>query len=99
MKEINDKITLDKVQHYLDLTRDARQKATPIHQQDTKEGAMLTILLKMADDYTNDANYFLETGDYIRAFGAINYAHAWIDAGIKLRLLDGHGDDHLFTLP
>ena len=38
MKEINDKITLDKVQHYLDLTRDARQKATPIHQQDTKEG-------------------------------------------------------------
>ena len=33
------------------------------------------------------------------AFGAINYAHAWIDAGVKLRLLDGHGDDELFTLP
>lgn len=37
--------------------------------------------------------------DLIRAFGAINYAHAWIDAGVKLRLLDGHGDDVLFTLP
>ena len=32
------------------------------------------------------------------AFGAINYAHAWIDAGVKLRLLNGHGDDNLFTL-
>ena len=30
---------------------------------------------------------------------AINYAHAWIDAGVKLGLLDGHGDDVLFTLP
>ena len=54
---------------------------------------MLAILLRMADDYTSDANYFMENGDYVRAFGAINYAHAWIDAGIKLRLLDGHGDD------
>jgi hypothetical protein len=35
----------------------------------------------------------------VRAFGAINYAHAWIDAGVKIGLLDGHGDDVLFTLP
>jgi hypothetical protein len=53
----------------------------------------------MADDYASDAQYFLKQGDLIRAFGAINYAHAWIDAGVKLRLLDGHGDDVLFTLP
>jgi len=55
--------------------------------------------MRMADDYTSDAGYFMEKGDYIRAFGAINYAHAWIDAAVKLRLLDGHGDDELFTLP
>ncbi len=53
----------------------------------------------MADDYTFDANHFLNSGDLVRAFGAINYAHAWIDAGVKLGLLDGHGDDVLFTLP
>ena len=99
MKKINDKITLDKVMHYLNLTKAAREKATAIHEPKSQQGQMLTILLRMADDYANDAQYFLEMGDYIRAFGAINYAHAWIDAGIKLRLLDGHGDDELFTLP
>lgn len=53
----------------------------------------------MADDYCSDAIHFREKGDYLRSFGAINYAHAWIDAGVKLGLLDGHGDDELFTLP
>jgi hypothetical protein len=53
----------------------------------------------MADDYSSDAKHFLDIGDRVRAFGAINYAHAWIDAAVKLRLLDGHDDDVLFTLP
>ena len=46
-----------------------------------------------------DGQYFMDTGDYVRSFGAINYAHAWIDAAVKLEWLDGHGDDDLFTLP
>ena len=56
-------------------------------------------MIKMCDDYQNDARYFLNNGDLVRAFGAINYAHAWIDAAVKIGLLDGHGDDRLFTLP
>lgn len=99
MKKIEDTISKEKLEHYLGLTKKARDKATPIHPGGSKESEMLAILLRMADDYTSDANYFMENGDYVRAFGAINYAHAWIDAGIKLRLLDGHGDDELFTLP
>jgi hypothetical protein len=77
----------------------AREKATRIHEEGTPEYMQLDILLRMADDYASDAKHFMDTGDYVRAFGAINYAHAWIDAGVKLRLLDGHGDDNLFTLP
>jgi len=99
VKKIEDTISKEKLEHYLGLTIKARDKATPIHSGGSKESEMLAILLRMADDYTSDANYFMENGDYVRAFGAINYAHAWIDAGIKLRLLDGHGDDELFTLP
>ena len=96
---IEDTISKEKLLHYLNLTKEARKKATAIPLEDSKEAEMLAILLRMADDYASDANYFMKNGDYIRAFGAINYAHAWIDAGIKLRLLDGHGDDELFTLP
>jgi hypothetical protein len=91
-------LTVDRVKHYLSITERARAKATTLAST-TEEESMVTTLLSMADDYASDAQYFLKQGDLIRAFGAINYAHAWIDAGVKLRLLDGHGDDVLFTLP
>ena len=97
--EISDKVTKDKLLHYLDLTKRAREKATPIPDDGSIEAGQLKIMLRMADDYASDAKHFMDNGDYVRAFGAINYAHAWIDAGVKLRLLDGHGDDVLFTLP
>lgn len=92
-------LTVERVEHYLDITRRARQKATRTVDESTEEGQKLTVMLRMADDYAADARHFLETGDLVRAFGAINYAHAWIDAGVKIGWLDGHGDDVLFTLP
>ena len=92
-------VTKEKLTHYIGLTRKARQKATPIHKEGSHESEQLQIMLRMADDYASDAQHFMDKGDYVRAIGAINYAHAWIDAGVKLRLLDGHGDDVLFTLP
>ena len=96
---VDDRVTTSKLEHYLNLTKMAREKATRIHEEGTPEYMQLDILLRMADDYASDAKHFMDSGDYVRAFGAINYAHAWIDAGVKLRLLDGHGDDNLFTLP
>ena len=96
---VDDRVTTSKLEHYLNLTKKAREKATRIHEEGTPEYMQLDILLRMADDYASDAKHFMDSGDYVRAFGAINYAHAWIDAGVKLRLLDGHGDDNLFTLP
>jgi hypothetical protein len=95
----NDIVTEEKLNHYLNLTMRARKKATPIHLEGSQESLQLEIMLKMADDYASDARHFMDNGDYVRAFGAINYAHAWIDVGVKLQLLDGHGDDELFTLP
>ncbi len=95
----NDTVTEEKLKHYLNLTKKARQKATPLPEEGTIEADQLVIILRMADDYASDAKHFMANGDFVRAFGAINYAHAWIDAGVKLRLLDGHGDDELFTLP
>jgi hypothetical protein len=96
---VDDRVTTSKLEHYLNLTKMAREKATRIHPDGTPESMQLDILLRMADDYASDARHFMNSGDYVRAFGAINYAHAWIDAGVKLRLLNGHGDDNLFTLP
>ena len=95
----DDIVTEGKIEHYLDLTKRARQKATVFPGLGEDDLSRIKIMLRMADDYYSDAKYFKDQGDYVRAFGAINYAHAWIDAGVKIGLLDGHGDDVLFTLP
>ena len=91
-------VTREKVEQYLALTAEARAKATPIAKTDV-DVARLTSMMRMCDDYQVDAKHFLEQGDLVRAFGAINYAHAWIDAAVRIGLMDGHGDDRLFTLP
>nr|AIE93372.1 hypothetical protein conserved in archaea [uncultured marine group II/III euryarchaeote AD1000_34_D01]AIE98321.1 hypothetical protein conserved in archaea [uncultured marine group II/III euryarchaeote KM3_05_F04]AIF20136.1 hypothetical protein conserved in archaea [uncultured marine group II/III euryarchaeote KM3_88_E02] len=87
------------VEKYLNLTTLARAKATPLNAPQSDEGATLADMMRMCDDYAADARHFMESGDLVRAFGAINYAHAWLDAAVRIGLLDGHGDDQLFTLP
>ena len=97
--EINDNITKSLAEKYLTLTKKARNKVSMIGNQTNEEREMVTIMLEMADNYISDASHFFSIQDYVRSYGAINYAHAWIDACVKLRLMDGHGDDELFTLP
>ena len=91
-------ITEDRVKKYISITLQARNKATPnnLSKEDLEK---LDSMMRMCDDYYSDAKYFLEKGDLVRAFGAINYSHAWIDAAVKIGLMDGHGDDVLFSLP
>ena len=99
MSEPHIEVTSELIQRYLALTAAAREKATPLYATNTPEGERLTIMMEMADSYTSDAKWFVEKGDFVRAFGAINYAHAWIDCAVKIGLMDGHGDDEMFTLP
>ena len=96
--ESNDRITKRRVLYYIKLSKEARGNATSLATTDL-ERENLTKMLRMFDDYLSDSEHFLENGDFVRAFGAVNYAHAWIDCAVKTGLLDGHGDDRLFTLP
>jgi hypothetical protein len=52
--------------------------------------------LDMAERYFSDAKHFRDQGNYILAFAAVNYAHAWLDAGARLRLFKVK-DDQLFA--
>lgn len=91
-------ITEERVKKYISTTLQARKKATP-NNLSKVDLERLDSMMRMCDDYYSDSKYFLEKGDLVRAFGAINYSHAWIDAAVKIGLMDGHGDDVLFTLP
>ena len=98
MSDEGSTVTKEKVEKYLKLTAEARAKATPIAESQ-EDIARLDSMMRMCDDYQADAKHFLESGDLVRSFGAINYAHAWIDAAVRIGLMDGHDDDRLFTLP
>ena len=94
----NNIVSIELVEKYLALTEEARSKATPIANGASEEERLVS-MLRMCDDYASDARHFMQEGDLVRAFGAINYSHAWLDAAVRIGLLDGHGDDRLFTLP
>ncbi len=53
--------------------------------------------LLMARAYLSDARHFHATGDDPRALAAASYAHGWLDAGVRLGLLDAGDDDVRFT--
>lgn len=91
-------VTKELVEKYLRITQEARGKATPLAKGE-EEINHLQSMLDMCDNYYSDAMHFMEKGDLVRAFGAINYSHAWLDAAVRIGLMDGHGGDRLFTLP
>jgi len=51
----------------------------------------------MASNYVSDAKHFEKKGDLVNAFAAINYAHGWIDSGVRLNIFDVK-DSRLFTV-
>jgi hypothetical protein len=83
---------------YLRLTREAlaRVRATP-PARSFLVGAS-DDFLAMARAYLADAEHFAQRGDLERALAAASYAHGWLDAGVRLGLLDGGDDDQRFTL-
>jgi hypothetical protein len=54
-------------------------------------------VLDMAKRYYSDAGHFKDKGDWVLAFGALNYAHGWLDCGARLGLFKVN-DSRLFTV-
>ncbi len=95
MKEKNNIVTDEKLDKYFDITQRALEmvKANKMDEEritDAKD------FLDMAERYFSDAQHFKEKNDYVLAFGALNYAHAWLDAGARTKLFKVK-DDQLFA--
>jgi len=95
---MEDRITEERVERYLDLTSKAIDKlklAPPLRSYGRR---LAEDFLKMAESYFSDAKHFRENGDLVNAFACVNYAHGWLDCGARLGLFDVGEDDRLFTL-
>jgi len=54
-------------------------------------------IIDMVTNYLSDAKHFESKEDYINAFAALNYAHGWLDSGVRLDIFNVD-DDKLFTV-
>jgi len=91
-------ITDEKMAKYLDITTRARKKlkiASPVRSFDRK---LAIHFLETSESYFKQAVDYRNDGDYVSAFAAVNYSHAWLDGGARIGLFDVEEDDVLFTL-
>lgn len=88
-------ITKEKLDKYFDLTSRALDKAkcsvTKGKEDYSKE------IIEMVKNYLSDAKHFEKNQDYVNAFAALNYAHGWLDSGVRLDIFEVT-DDKLFTV-
>lgn len=92
MKEI-DQNRLEKEFH---VTGSALESVEIIAEGEMKQKA--EECLDMANRYYNDAEHFKEKGDLASAFGALNYAHGWLDAGVRLGVFKVIKNKEYFTV-
>lgn len=88
-------ITIEKIEKYISLTEKALKevKNNILKGKETyaKE------IIEMVENYLSDAKHFKKQGDYVNSFAALNYAHGWLDSGVRLDVFDVK-DDKLFTV-
>ena len=88
-------ITKEKLEKYFNLTKTALKivKKSIIKGKENyaKE------IIEMVENYLSDAKHFESKGDFVNAFAAINYAHGWLDSGVRLDIFNVT-DDKLFTV-
>ena len=92
---MRDKITKEKLEKYFTLTSKAlnvaKKSVIKGKEKHSKE------IFDMVENYLSDAKHFEKQGDFVNAFAALNYAHGWLDSGVRLDVFDVK-DDKLFTV-
>ena len=79
---------MKKLDKYIQMT----EKALSLVKVKKKEGKEL---VRLAKCYFEDAKHFKEKKEYENAFAAVCYAHAMLDAGVRIGALIGE-DNTLF---
>lgn len=88
-------ITKEKLDHYFEIT----EQALTIAKKGVIKGKehQAKEIVDMVSNYLSDARHFYEEGNWVNAFAALNYAHGWLDAGVRLDVFHVT-NDKLFTV-
>lgn len=93
--QVKTQITKEKLDKYKALTSNALKvvKSAIIKGQEKQAEE----IINMVSNYLSDSKFFEEKNDFINAFAALNYAHGWLDSGVRLGVFNVK-DDKLFTV-
>jgi hypothetical protein len=95
--DVNKTISVEKLNSYFKITAEAIEKVET-SEIDLDNVDKVNDFLLMAKSYYDDAKFFaFKKQDFVLAFGALNYAHAWLDAGARLKFFKVN-DSRLFTV-
>ena len=89
------KITKEKLEKYFKITSEALKKAKKNIIKGKEKYA--NEIIEMVENYLSDAKHFQSKKDFVNCFGALNYAHGWLDSGVRLDIFNVK-DDKLFTI-
>ena len=92
---MQDKITKEKIEKYSKITN----KALKIAKNSIIKGKekYAKEIIDMVENYVSDAEYFKKKQDFVNSFAALNYAHGWLDSGVRLKIFNVK-DNKLFTI-
>ena len=88
-------ITSEKLEKYFNLTSTALEEVKKNIISGKEDYAKE--IIDMVENYLSDARHFEDNEDFVNAFAALNYAHGWLDSGVRLDVFDVK-DDKLFTI-
>ena len=94
---MNKEVTVEKLEKYFRITKMALDKALNA-EKSVERLSEAEDFLDMASRYVSDAEHFYNVKkDMVLAYGALNYAHGWLDAGARIGLFKVN-DSSLFTV-
>jgi hypothetical protein len=92
---MENRITKEKIEKYFKITskalKEVKRNIIKGKENNAKE------IIEMVENYLSDAKHFENKGDYVNCFAALNYAHGWIDSGVRLDIFNVK-DNKLFTI-
>jgi len=92
---MRNEITKERLKKYFKLTSNALKevKKNIIKGKENYAKEIIDMVL----NYLSDAKHFEKKQDFVNAFAALNYAHGWLDSGVRLDVFDVK-DNKLFTI-
>ena len=83
-----DTLTDERLEREFKVTEKALKELKIIVSKDDKNHEKALQFVDTAKRYYADAKFFKEKGDKASAFGALNYAFGWLDAGKSIGLFE-----------